>query len=650
MPGGLETDLGDGQIRFFPSIVTIWIPGLYLFFTSLWTYLERKLPNSGLRYFWKLDLYSYAAILLVLLLQVSWKEIGVSTEWFRVGVLIILVGKCLILLRALYAFPQLIQPLLLVVLSVGLYWLSIPLSHLSLHIPIPALFQRPVLLHVGVLAVKAICLSLMTREMFRLSTEMTHSVQSAFFGWLLVSFTFPVLGFPKIFSILAGLLLVFILRLIVSRLDTRELMLGLLEPTSITIAAKFLFVLAIVGTGGLVFWSNVSPGSGLQGMRALEVAVETLFDAQIGLFSYAPIYWLAIFGIVYLVFFRDWDGVLLVVTGGVLYSVYHLALYGMLGKVTSQYASVPFLSFFGVFIAIAHHRFRKVALFRLCIRMFVIATVGITALLLLVSPELPSIMGKFSEIQRILMTSLGKDLSTVFPSVKFRPFSLSFFLWAVGITGLALICCHIRTRTSSPVFLKVHNVWKKYFPGQEVRFYPLLVMAFLLLGTLGLTIGSSMYHVPLKQAIHLTAPVPQHSIPLTNSPLSRLNSTGMRIVSYVTNGPHIPHRTPLVSVMIAGEGQHFETFTIKAGRDTAEERLEYWSVKDKIAHNRAAIYRSRLVDVGDGIPFAAREYYTTLLFHKPLNVQKITVKLLTAKDVNFSLNVGVHIKEMSLLE
>jgi hypothetical protein len=490
----------------------------------------------------------------------------------------------------------------------------------------------------------------MTREMFRLSTEMTHSVKSAFFGWLLVSFTFPVLGFPRIFSILAGLLLVFILRLIVSRLDTRELMLGLLEPTSISIAAKFLFVLAIIGTGGLVFWSNVSPGSGLQGMRALEAAVETLFDAQIGLFSYAPIYWLAIFGIVYLVFFRNWDGVLLVVTGGVLYSVYHLALYGMLGKVTSQYASVPFLSFFGVFIAIAHHRFRKVALFRLCIRMFVVVTVGITVLLLLVSPELPSIMGKFSEIQRILMTALGKDLSAIFPSVKFRRFSLSFFLWAGGIIGLALICCHIRTRTFSPASLKIHRVWEKYFSGQEVRFYPLLVIIFLFLGTLGFTIGSSMYHVPLKQAIRLTAPAPQHNIPLANNPLSRLDSTGVRLVSYLTNGSHIPHKTPLVSVTVVGEGQHFETFTIKAGRDTAEEHLEYWSVKEKIAHNRAMIYRSQLVDAGDGIRFEAREYYTTLLFHKPLKVQKITTNLLAVKNADFPLNVDVHIKEMLLLE
>ena len=76
------------------------------------------------------------------------------------------------------------------------------------------------------MVVKTIGVNLMTLEMYRLGRFLTKSRQSALFSWMVATLTFPVLGLPKFSHIVAGLLIIFILRLIFSRLDTRELMVG----------------------------------------------------------------------------------------------------------------------------------------------------------------------------------------------------------------------------------------------------------------------------------------------------------------------------------------------------------------------------------------------------------------------------------------
>ncbi len=641
----------DLQIRFFPSVFAVWIPLIYFFFTSLWTYLERSISSrhDQLRIFLRLDLWSYGGLVIFFLLQITWNQFGAPALWFRVAVLLLLLSKSLIFLRALYRFPQLIQPTLLIVLSMGLYLLSYPFLHVPFFAVLSDMLQHARVSQIGIIAVKAFCLSLMTIEMYRLSVEMTRSVQSAFFSWLIVSFTFPVLEFPKISYILTGLLLIFIFRMIISRLDTRELMLGLLKRESITILIKLLVTLSIIGAGGLVFWINVKPDFGIQSGRAVEAALGTLFDGQFGLFCYAPAYWLALFGIVYLIFFQEWDGVLLLVTGALFYSGYHLAVYGMLGKGIRQHDIIPFLPFFEVFIAIAHRRFGKMALFRLCSRICILATIVMTSLLLLLRADFTLLASKSGAIQRHIMTSVNRELSSLVPSMVFRPFSLSLLLWTTGIVIAALYCCQRRTRSFHPRLQKIRNFRGERLHFQSLTFHPFLLGLFLLLGAMFIIWGNSLHSIPLDKPPLLSKQSPRHTISLEGHQLSALETKGLLIVSNLTGSIGIPHKTSLASVIINGQEKYFETFTMKAGKDTAEETLEKKQIKDAVAHGRAAIYSSWALPNDDGTTFEAHDYYSTLFFKKPLKVRKITVKLLELNDQKLPSETRFHIKEILLM-
>ena len=641
----------DSQILLFPTVLAIWIPGIYLFFTGIWVYLKQTLPNEErLKNFFQLDVYSYAAILPCFLALISWREFNPPMVFLYIFVLVIIIFKSLILLRTLYEFPQLIRPLILVILSMGIYLLSIPFIHLSLSIPIQELFQYGVFLHLGIIAVKSLCFTVMNLEMFRLSVEMTKSMQSAFFSWLVVSFTFPVLGFPKISSILAGLLVVFILRMFISRVDTKELMVGLLEPASITIAIKLLIVLTMILSAGFIFWSNVKPGTGIQTTKAFEAAIRTMFDGQFGLLGYAPVYWLAGFGVIYLLFFQVWNGILLIVIGTIFFSCYHLAFHGMLGKGIGQHDIVLFLPFLGVFVAVAHSRFSKIILFRVGARFLVSLTVGITSLLMVLAPNVPSFSSKFAEIQTHLMNSVGRDLTFIFPSTSFRPVALNLLYWISSVVILALICCFIRTRSFHPLSKRIRTHFEKYFYFQQLTFYPSLVLLFLTIGMGFFTYAHKTHLIPLEQQISLSKSSQQYTLSLAGKPLSSLQTRGLLIMSHLTDGADIPHKMPLIHVTCSDNNQRFETFAIKAGKDTAEESLEMKNVQQERAHEKSTIYRTRLITTPDGQTIEGHDYYTRLLFSKPMNIQKISMKFFLAQDKTIPSDATFQLKGISLIE
>ena len=649
-PGGLDVNPRAAQLSFFPTIFALWIPLIYLFFSVVWSYLARRLSERQGKTFLRYDVYSYVAIIGFVGLQVIQKDFTSPTIPLKAFVLLILFFKSWLLLWVLYRFPQLIHPWLLLLLSFGLYLLSIPLIHLPPYCSIPDLFQHVRVLHLGIIAVKAICLSVMMVEMFRLSKAMTKSVRSAFLSWIIVAFSFPGLNFPKINFLLGGLLIVFVLRMIISRLDTRELMIGLLEPTSLTIAIKFVFVLAIISAAGLVFWSNVRPGFVLQWFRISESAIGTLFNGQFGPFLYSPVYWLSLCGIVYLLFFRVWDGILLIVTGGVLYLGYHFVNYGMLGKITGQYDSIPFLPFLGVFIAVAHHRFGQFALFRIVARVLIIMTFILTGMLLLLPLDMPSITARVSEIQHIFMKATGHELVSFFPSIKFNTFPPIFSLYIAGIIGCAFLCCYFRTRAFSLGQKRRSKVKKVYCYHWDVSYFPTILLIFLLCGTGGFLYSKKIHSLPLQRFIQLSSAATEHHISLAESPLATIPARGIIIVSNLINSVMIPEQTPLVNMTIADQEQQFESFIIKAGRDTSEETLDLLYITRNIAHDRAAIYHTWSMTTEDGINFEAHDYYTKFLFSKPIYAQKISFKLLTAKDLNLPPGVRLHIKNIFLLE
>ncbi len=615
-------------------------------------YLEHTLAGeqNRVKNFLKLDIWSYALLLLYILFQISWKALGAPAFWLRAAVLFLLLFKSLILFRALYILPRLIQPVLLVSLSMGLYLLSYPFLHLPLSFSFADIFEQPQLFQIGVITVKSFVLSVMMLEMFLLSISMTKSRQSAFFAWIILAFTFPVIGFPQMSSILAGLLIIFILRMIVSRLNTRELVLGLLEPASITIGLKFFLILALLGVSGLIYWSNVKPDFEIQWMRALNAALRTLFDGQFGLLCYAPLYWLALFGITYLLFFQVWDGVFLIVIGTLFYTAYHLAFYGILEKITGHADIVPFVPFLGVFIAVAHHRFGKIEMFRVCVRLLAVATAGITALLLLLYSDLSSIGTKMAEIQRQIMISLNKDLSSFFPSMIFRPHSLSLLLWGGGMFVAAFYCCQIRTKVGYPQIKRIRRMLTTRFHIQRLALYPLLLCIFLLIGNFFIASGWQYHTVSLETPIQLSEQTPRHKISLERTQFSQLAMRGILLVSNLTSSTDIPHHTALARIIINDQQEDFETFSLKAGKDTTEVILEEDTIKNSVAHGRSAIYRSRPSKSASGTFFESHEYYTRLNFKKPVHVRNISMKLLIPKNFDLPSDFSFHIEEISLLE
>ena len=649
--GGTESPW-NSPIILFPSVYALWLPLIYLFFTSVWMLLVRKEASLTAHFFLRLDGYSYAFALLFFLVLAAWRESAAPALWLRGVILLLLLFKSVVLFRLLYHRPARIQPALLVLLGVGLHLLLFPFTYQKLALSLADVWQPPQLMQLATIAVKSGALSLMALEMFRLGVALTKSVRSAFFSWIAVLFTFPVLGFPKISYILAGLLLIFILRLIFSRLNTRELMLGLLTPTNIMILLKLAAILALLTVAGLIFWGNVKPGFEIQGGRALQAAIGTLCDGQFGLVSYAPLYWGAFFGGAYLLFFMVWDGVSLIMIGGTLYLGYHLAVYGMLGQSLEPGDIVPFLPLLGVFMAVAHARFGKMTLFRVGVRLAAIVTVAVTAALILLYPEIPSVPAKIAELQQAVTQALGCDLTYLAPSMVFRPFSASFWGWLSLMTMCALLFCNNRTRSGSLFARKMQRRLEPYFHFRELSFAPFLLMLFLLSGAWLMQAGDVRRLLPLTPPVALSQSREQAEILLDTPDLPHgpLRGKGLLIVSNLTGSIKTPDKAPIANVIILAQDQHFESFTLKAGKDTADERFEQAAVAEQIAHGRAAIYHSWHIAAEAAPAFLAHTYYTQLWFSKPLDVQKITFRFLGVNHTSLPPEMTFQLKELALIQ
>jgi len=634
----------DPQITLYPSLYAVWLPALYLFFSGLWLFLLGKFPdNRHIRAYWRYDCFSYAAVLVIFLLQANWQAFGDPKIWLRGALLLLVCAKSAFVLRMLYQEAELTRPAVIGMIGIAVHLLLLPFHYQAFALQFTAFFQQPELTHLAVLGLKIIGVNIMTVEMFRLSGLLARSPQSAVFSWFVVTFTFPVLSYPKISHILAGLFLIFILRLIFSRLDTRELMLGLFHGPNAMILLKFAIVLMLMIAAGFIFWSNVKPGLGFHGSRAIQAVVLTLFDAQGGLLCYAPLYWLTIFGMVYVVFFRVWDGVLLLITGGLAYVGYHFLAYGILDRIIDPTVTVPFLPILGIFIAIAHSRFGKMRVFRYLLRLGTLVTVVLTVLFLVLFPDFQQIQVKFSEIQRTMLLSAGIELASFFPSSTFRPFSLKTFLW-LG-TSLIASCffCMARTRYGYWIIREKRHHAR---PLPEVTFAPLVVLTCILLGS-----GGSFHHrqqseLPLSAPLVISSLHPEAAT-LLEQPVS---ARRLRIIGNLSAGAALTHNARIVNITIFDKNQRFETFTLRAGKDIADEMLEHPAIRPTIAHGRAALYQSRIRDAGNGITFAAHDYYTELTLPRRLDVQKIVFKFADPAPNDHFSQIAVNFKAMVLIE
>ncbi len=639
------------DIQFFPSFFPVWIALLFLFFSIVWTVLDvRLMPESEpFRSFLTADSLSYLLLFLFVWLPCLWTELETPSLWFRAAMLGIFLFKLLLIFRALYLFPETLKPGVLVALSVGIFLLSYPLLHLSFSLQLSDLLHQARIVEFGVIGVKSIALSVMMLEMYRLSLFMTNSPKSALLSWIFVSFSFPLPGFPAISSILAGWLLIFILRMTISRINTRELAVGLLDPASITIGIKFFLIAGIIGFAGFIYWSNVKPGFEIHRMRALESAAKTMLDAQFGLLSYAPVYWLALFGITYLFYFRVWNGVLLIIIGAFFSAAYHLTVYGILERIPQFSDIVPFLAFFGVCMAVAHHRFAKFVIFRIVARVLMIATVAITVMLLLFYPDFRTIATRYSEIHRVVMTSLHRDVSHLFPSISFHPFPVTLFVLSGVMLLVAFTCSQIRTRPVYQHVQRLHDRIEGRFQIQKLLLYPFLLGGFLLSGVAAITSGDSYTPLRLAEPVLLNVQNVKYTLNLEKASIAQQEWTGILLVSSLTNSTKIPHRTPLATVIVNEQQGHFETFTLRAGRDTAERVLEEERVRKATPHQRAAIYHSERLQTPEGHSFAAHEYYTRLNFKHPLKLKNLSIKLLSSKDTSFPSNSQLQVKKILLL-
>lgn len=637
----------DQHIGLYPSIYALWLPALYVFCSGIWLYLLWQFPNNHrLRTYWRYDCLSYAAVLVIFLLQVNWQHLGNPGIWFRGALLALFCIKSAFLFRMLYQEAYLVRPIVLGIVGVGLHLLLLPFHYQALDLALPQLLQQAELVHLATLAVKIIGLNLMALEMFRLANLLARSPQSAIFGWLIVTFTFPVLEYPKISHILAGLLLIFILRMVFSRLDTRELMLGLLNGTNIMILLKLVGVFTLLLAGGVIFWSNVKPGLGLHGSRAVQAAILVLFDSQAGLFCYTPLYWLTLFGMVYVVFFRVWDGVLLLLTTVLAYAGYHFMAYGILDRVTDPTVAVPFLPLFGIFIAIAHTRFGKMRIFRYLLRLGVLITSLLTVLFLLLFPKFPALQIKFSEIQRSVLLASGFSIPDILPSSAFQPFSLKTFTWIGGGFILSLFFCMARTRHGRWMLPKHQHRNCMRPESSEITFAPLVVLTCIAIGAGTYQYDQKQYTLPLSSPLVLSRLDTE-----TNTVLEHpVQSRRIRIVATIGDGAFLAHNSRIAQVTIFDQKQRFETFTLRMGKDVADEMLERPDIRPYLAHGRAALYQSENLDAGNGTTFAAHDYYTVLTLPRRLNVQKIVLKLLAPAPGDHPSETTLNIKAITLID
>lgn len=632
------------HVDFFPSVYAAWLPALYLFFFMAWWYLLRHLPdNRHVRAYWRYDGLSYGAVVGVYLVQISWQKLGQPHIWLRGVLLALLVVKSAGVLRALYQAECPVRPAALGAIGVGIHALLIPFHDPILSRSLPMLLQPQELTRLAILALKILGLNLMALEMFRLSKLLSRSARSAMVSWWVVLFTFPVLGYPKSSHIVGGLLLIFILRLIFSRLDTRELMVGLVQGRNMMILLKALVVLALMLGAGMIFWSNVKPGFGLHGVRAAQAALLTLFDAQGGLFCYTPLYWLTLFGMVYVVFFRIWDGVLLLLTCAAAYGGYHVLAYGILDRVIDPTVAVPFLPIFGVFLAIAHARFGRMRLFRYLLRLGTVITVAGTLLFLLLLPSFQHIQSIFSEMQRLVRASSGLDLAAWLPATVFRPLSLKTTLWLGLAVGAAVMFCLTRT-----------GYWRAMFgsngrrPGvwSDMTFAPVVVLTCLTLGMGGAALRRPAHDVPLPDALAISRHEPKQQIELEQPVTARR----LRVVGYVSAGAAWPHHARIARITVFGQGQRFKNFDLRMGEDLADTFFEHPDIRPIIAHGRAALYRSWPLDVGDGRTFTAHTYYTELVMPRQLKVERIVITLTESPAPEMTADTTMTIQALTLLE
>jgi hypothetical protein len=154
----------------------------------------------------------------------------------------------------------------------------------------------------------------------------------------------------------------------------------------------------------------------------------------------------------------------------------------------------------------------------------------------------------------------------------------------------------------------------------------------------------------LKHTLELSEAKVQEELLLNKTPQSQINARGIMIVSTLTNSVTVPHKTPLAKISILEGEQNVEIFTLRSGQDSSEESFDRPYITQSIEHGRAALYRSQRQNTEDGSIFEAHDYYTKIVFNKVLNIQKITLKLVTAQDLELPPGIRVHIKEILLLE
>jgi hypothetical protein len=98
-------------------------------------------------------------------------------------------------------------------------------------------------------------------------------------------------------------------------------------------------------------------------------------------------------------------------------------------------------------------------------------------------------------------------------------------------------------------------------------------------------------------------------------------AAGVGVVSYLHRGAFLPQGTPAARILVETEGKESYSYSVVAGRDTADVWWQYadpWQRK----HRLAPVFKSWKVNAG-GKRFQAHEYYAVFSFPRPLAVKKL---------------------------
>jgi len=531
-------------------------------------------------------------------------------------------------------------------LNFGGYILLLPITRAA-----SPLFRSPVEFFF-----KTFFISILTLGIFLLGLSLSRSPASSFLAWLMVTFNFPFIQIPtRLTPLLLGSGIIWGLYLLYRLPDLKNLRvwdrLNRLDVESGAIVFALTLVLL-----GLAFKSFI-PNPVFHPTPFLKGFFGFLLDRQLGIFSYAPLYLLALLGLGALLREGLSKKFLILILGLFMYGMVCLIRYGFPAKPSSPELNKPFNpediipllpvlgSLFAVFLKQARggewerggrgsrlpapspsSPRAPVLLLTLWLSLSLfLLNVGTVGSVLLGDPTVPSLVGKFKNFQTHLAESLGRELFFFYPSLASGFSWISWGVWIPVLGGLTFLGYQMAgPHNFAP--LPPQPTSGPRTPSRAMK-GPAFAIFFLLVAALLFELAPRYYVVPIKPPLYLSLKKPTWEMDLEGAPVPL--SKSCILVSSLANSIGFPQEQVAAILTLEEDSGEVRSFSILSGEHTSEWAFENPEVQPYLAHNQAMIYSSEMTRIRNGPWFEAHTYYVQFDFEKPLKIHKINLRLVS---------------------